>query len=389
MVLKKTDNAIPNYEGRCMSLILFVLKLMYGLDGITEFHLSEYAEILNDGNMKLKMFNFQKWLEYIGYRRLVITENHLPTAFKNGAPVDSNLFLQYVNSHNISFETNKKLTKEVNDYKQVLEKLKDAQHDYITFVEYSPSLTPFLKYSEIISSIYKDKYLRGILDANFRNQSMDHLMNPNKYLQLMNDDVVKRNRGANENWVIGSIATRQRTSNSMNRSSHNLVPLMIVKEENSNSSSSSNFISARETERALPNRDILTQKQFKALYGKHFKRNEKFLNSLVETEIDDSIKINSNSYSEHYQPYERYWMNLIMNLDIVTAPCFQNFFQKYPSTLKFLVDECCRVLETTPQEFCQEFITTELYLVYVLNCNKRNDLSNQLNHYISSSQKQW
>lgn len=36
-----------NYEGRAMAMIVFVLKLLFGLDGITERKLSELAAKVN------------------------------------------------------------------------------------------------------------------------------------------------------------------------------------------------------------------------------------------------------------------------------------------------------------------------------------------------------
>lgn len=41
------QNFIPNYEGRAMAFIIVIMKILFGLDGITEFEISRVAEKIN------------------------------------------------------------------------------------------------------------------------------------------------------------------------------------------------------------------------------------------------------------------------------------------------------------------------------------------------------
>lgn len=47
MLISHTSRSIPNYEARAMALIIFTLKMLFGLDGKTEVVLSNYARKIN------------------------------------------------------------------------------------------------------------------------------------------------------------------------------------------------------------------------------------------------------------------------------------------------------------------------------------------------------
>lgn len=38
---------MPNYEGRVMAFIIVVMKILFGMDGITEYEISRVAEKIN------------------------------------------------------------------------------------------------------------------------------------------------------------------------------------------------------------------------------------------------------------------------------------------------------------------------------------------------------
>ncbi|XP_043265740.1 TATA box-binding protein-associated factor RNA polymerase I subunit B [Colletes gigas] len=88
---KMTFNAkksyIPNYEGRAIAFIIVVLKILLGLDGITECQVSKVAEKINSvaikrGLLEEKLFSFREWQKYIECRRTILTHLHFPTKMK-------------------------------------------------------------------------------------------------------------------------------------------------------------------------------------------------------------------------------------------------------------------------------------------------------------------
>jgi TATA box-binding protein-associated factor RNA polymerase I subunit B len=48
MEFNKSLKHFPNYEGRAMAFIIFILKLLLGLDGKTEYEISKVTKKLNE-----------------------------------------------------------------------------------------------------------------------------------------------------------------------------------------------------------------------------------------------------------------------------------------------------------------------------------------------------
>lgn len=58
----------PNYEGRAMAFVVFVLKLLFGLDGVTEYAMSGITERIN--RLEEHLFTFRKMMALTIYRCL-------------------------------------------------------------------------------------------------------------------------------------------------------------------------------------------------------------------------------------------------------------------------------------------------------------------------------
>lgn len=83
----KTNKMLPNYEGRAMAYILFVLKLLFGLDGYREKEMSEAATKVNRTlkkcGLKKRLFVYEDWRRYIEYREVILEKFYYPTIFKS------------------------------------------------------------------------------------------------------------------------------------------------------------------------------------------------------------------------------------------------------------------------------------------------------------------
>jgi hypothetical protein len=83
---------IPNYEARAMAYILFILKLIFGLDGYREKEISNSVKKINLHFRKLetskKLFNFEAWREYIEYREIILTKYYYPSIFNSEYKLD-------------------------------------------------------------------------------------------------------------------------------------------------------------------------------------------------------------------------------------------------------------------------------------------------------------
>ncbi|CAH1170138.1 unnamed protein product [Phaedon cochleariae] len=386
---------IPNYEARVMALIIFTLKLLYGLDGKTEDHLSKYAQLVNENNLSnTKMFNIRKWLEYIGYRRLVVNDYHFPSSDVVNSEVDSDLLLQYIKSHNIEFEADKKLTKEMKDYKEILTRIKDAQYDYFTHVEYPPSLTPFLDYSKIIEQTFNPHLARNIFNTTFQEESLDFLLRPNPYLAALNNKT-EIHGGANDNWVMQEMKT-YRSVNKYSKNNNNLVTIEIVK-----SGPDKNLQEVIEQNKKIVTHNLVpeyVQKQYQDCRKKTFKENAKHVRMVSKGAILKSEKadIAVDCYPTHYNPYERYWLYIQMNSDLISKKDFEQFYFNFSSSFKLVFEECARIIEQSVLECYGEFQLSELYLVYVAMYPAGNHLlkpqkkiKNNFSYYIKQAESLW
>lgn len=79
----ETKKLIPNYEGRAMAYIIFVLKLLFGMDDEREVKISESAREINrliSSEPSLHLFVVGDWLQMLQVRRTVVEKFHMPSA---------------------------------------------------------------------------------------------------------------------------------------------------------------------------------------------------------------------------------------------------------------------------------------------------------------------
>lgn len=85
MIFNDRVEMVPNYEGRAMAYILFVLKLLFGLDGEREREMSVSAQNINKILKKSdsQLFVFTDWMNYIEYRQEILSKFYYPTMFNH------------------------------------------------------------------------------------------------------------------------------------------------------------------------------------------------------------------------------------------------------------------------------------------------------------------
>ncbi|XP_047351708.1 TATA box-binding protein-associated factor RNA polymerase I subunit B [Vespa velutina] len=162
MIFDFKRSYIPNYEARAMAFIIVVLKVLFGLDGITENIISKTAEHINNVARKrdvldTKLFSFCEWQRYIECRKNILVNNHFPTKLKYNPsiPLKNNMYFKF-----LEFIKSKKdgEAPEITNYKHLFPRdLSDAMkrcfeklnQDNITSEDmtiFTPSLTPFHSY---------------------------------------------------------------------------------------------------------------------------------------------------------------------------------------------------------------------------------------------------
>lgn len=379
------SNIIPNYEGRAMSIILFTLKLLFGLDGVTEWEMSKYAQSLNKLNVGLKMFDVIRWMEYIGYRNLLISEHHFPSLYMESTEIDSDTFLSYIDSQGIRPNENIKLTTEMKGYKELLTKIVGSQGSSHSQAKFMPSLTPYLEYFERLNS--------SNLNQNFHDDSLDFLLRPNKYLSLVSNNLRLKHGGANDDWIMEDLHSYRKMKR-LSRSDIRLIPVEI-----SNNDVEKHIDEAMNSKPSASKKldPLYVQKTYDSCRKHIFHENEIYVNR-----ISNRVKLNKrvkkitklDCYNIHYLPYERYWLYLQMNTDLFSKTDFSAFFNKHTDTFKLVVNECARVIEQTAQELLYEFQFSELFLVFSATFGKTNDvkqelLDSNLKYYVNLAKTHW
>ncbi|XP_043460845.1 TATA box-binding protein-associated factor RNA polymerase I subunit B [Leptopilina heterotoma] len=190
---------MPNYEGRVMAFIIVVMKILFGMDGITEYEISRVAEKINmqatERDVLLsKLFSFNEWQRFIECRKAVLSEVHFPSNRKYNpeAPGNSHLFLRFLGL--IQSKREGEQTPIVNTVKPIPELLrKGFQSCFDTLNENLPpmkeiaifpaSLTPQYSYiQQLLDDPYND--LPAILKINFYDTKVGYTTKPDLLEQL-------------------------------------------------------------------------------------------------------------------------------------------------------------------------------------------------------------
>lgn len=393
MPFNKHSKVLPNYEGRAMSFILFALKLLFGLDGVTEKKLSVYANIFQDP----KMFDFQEWQQFVGYRAAVMKRLHLPTALKHCDTVDSDMYLNYWKNQRIRLKgPSRQVHSEVKDYLQVLDQLvgDDDKQNSSDIVVFEPSLTPFHDYTRLIldNSLIQ---CRHILLKSFADDSLEFLLRPESYLKLAGNPPIK-NGCANDNIITEDLMYLYKNTIFAQRKNRCTVAVKICNDISEDKFIEEYLEADKVQSLRITNSDVLLSNWQKE--NKHnFTINKDMLKAVCErNKIEQTAKLpDSKVYQRHYNAFERYWLNVPTNpvahyfpkqdMDVILA--------KFPHTFRTVLNECARIVEQDACDFYSEFLVSELNLVYFGDFGGKNkDKSRglfEIRHSLANCAEHW
>ncbi|XP_058056071.1 TATA box-binding protein-associated factor RNA polymerase I subunit B [Anopheles bellator] len=106
---KDKTQSFPAYELHAMKYILFVMKLLFGLDGVIENKMDSTTKKLNDlllaDNVQKQkpLFVWDEWQRYVTMRNIILEQLHYPTNSRQGQkvigkPFDKHLFVDFMGS---------------------------------------------------------------------------------------------------------------------------------------------------------------------------------------------------------------------------------------------------------------------------------------------------
>lgn len=194
---------VKNYEGRAMAFILFVLKLLFGLDDNREYLISSSGREINKKISELNksgcggevdvvhqrpVFIWCDWVEYIEMRNIILEQLHCPTAMKSSAHADDGVTAMYLEYLTKTDEKNADVKSTFKPYAKLLERVRDQfqatynidpkLNEKITFC---PSVTPKRSYlDEVRYSGQCDVIVPTFMDVLHDERDIEPFLHPSK-----------------------------------------------------------------------------------------------------------------------------------------------------------------------------------------------------------------
>lgn len=193
--------SIPNYEGRALAYIIFVLKLIFGLDGQREEEMSTGARKINnvlENDDTKKLFVYKDWMNFIEYRQEILSRFYHPTLFSVDVPSEKPVAAFKTMMDNINQTTRndegrkvkgadqQRVTAKLNA-KELITKLslKHSKNETMGSVEFEATLNPMREYfQQILASDETNlKINRDIATQDFSETSCEAFLEPETFVE--------------------------------------------------------------------------------------------------------------------------------------------------------------------------------------------------------------
>lgn len=211
--LQFNNYLIPNYEGRAMAYILFVLKLIFGIDGYREKEMSDSAKKVNHELKRTgsneTIFVYESWREFIEYRHIIYCKYYYPSLFnpefKGKKPYET--FITTIkNTNPMTFSTVpneiqcksslNKFQKENADKRMntkfVVSKLLELhESESISSLKFECSFTPLKDALDVIRKSHHCIDINEHILVDYNEHSSKYFLEPQKLLQIFNQTDIK------------------------------------------------------------------------------------------------------------------------------------------------------------------------------------------------------
>jgi hypothetical protein len=197
---------VPNFEGRAMAYIIFVLKLLFGLDGFREKKISNAARKVNNElktcGFANKIFVYEDWRRFIEYREVLLEKFYYPAIFNHEFNGDKpyvayNTMIEKlrpktkkIESANVTVKNEKRMQTKL-ELKETLSKLSE-KHKEVEGIEtmeklsFDFSLTPLKdNLQNILDHGTGMEIRRDIATLDFTNCTCEPLLKPSKLVNTL------------------------------------------------------------------------------------------------------------------------------------------------------------------------------------------------------------
>lgn len=162
---------VPNYEGRAMAYIIFILKLLFGVDDKREIEISKSAQVINDklsenDSKQTPLFVWTEWVEYINMRNVILSQCHYPTAIQidPNTSMHTNMYIDFLKRSNEESQYSEKYRKfEMENIRIIFDQIvqlheQQDRQKMKPSCHFQPTLTPF---SDYIQQIIVDRSIKS------------------------------------------------------------------------------------------------------------------------------------------------------------------------------------------------------------------------------------
>lgn len=368
---------IPNFEARAMAYILFILKLIFGIDGYREKEISDSTKRINSQFKKLetsiKLFNFEAWREYIEYREIILTKYYYPSIFNSEYKLDQpyeNYVSMLDNCQPMTFNVynpDEKLTRhrKINIHKntvtkELVQKLLNLHDEKpAAMLNFECSFTPLKDAFQVILESPLKAIINTNLVTDFSDDVLEYYFDPKQLVDLFADyeiELATKTATFPKNFSFEKPVTaplRPQTMNKDMKLSHETIAEKkwiknLVKQERENRR-------RKEQEKVtyhIKTMSNVLKKRFslRKSINKKISRKEKYGNNLEYDEIADTDEAFSNKHEEltFVHPDFNLWHRK-MRMKVLNIKRFKEAVKKLPKTLVWLLNVASKVIHQDPE----------------------------------------
>ncbi|XP_055378376.1 TATA box-binding protein-associated factor RNA polymerase I subunit B isoform X2 [Condylostylus longicornis] len=397
----------PFYEGRALAYIIFVMKLLFGLDDVKEEKISDSAQnvnnILKEANKGERVFVWKEWMKYIEIRKLILSRYNLcyfesNKDFKN---LDANLnkmVEEYLECDGEEINLNRANVFNMNKIFNTF--LKDARrvqpHSSIKIITFTPQIDYF---EQILYDPPEDILIPEFLKYQHSLTQIEPFFNPKKLKQTLKQENIKmkivKEKGNEKIYFVQTFSYKSNLPKDSSISLRNIKNKSGTEKNQNETIVNQDYVKIFDTDFLRPIKNKMSTKQNSKQKGTKNKtisndKNRKFEprtfkyyhllnrsvvsseNSILSDVSDNSApsdnddeENNLNKYLQFSISDMRYWI-LHGKLDIKEDD-FKNIKTHMPRNFLWLLETFASYLEADLESLYHELLVIENYYFYKLD----------------------
>ncbi len=391
---------VKNYEGRAVAFILFVLKLLFGLDDSREYTISSSGRAINkkinelcmkneDSVQQKQLFIWSDWVEYIEMRNIILTELHCPTAMKTYAHGDgmTSMYLEYLTKTD---EKNAEVKSTFKPYAKLMQRVRDQFQTTYNIdpkvnetIAYYPSLTPKRSYmEEIRCSDQSNISVPTFMDVAHDERDIEPFLNPSKLQSFLRPHKVKLNVNRLKCNVDIDVPHSDNKLVDLESHDHRFGKYCFY-EFDINTEQWLNGLNNRKTNEAkrMPRDDAkhTVEARLNAIneYNRNLKKKKRRIDTMeideasndsnstvyvfdcINSDEDDGCDVQFDETLDFSISNSDYW--LLFNSLHVNKHEFGDFGKNLPKTFQWLLKQCADLIENQETDLYYELMVIEYY----------------------------